>query len=72
MKTFRAFGPTIGKSKLSRKFINTINTQIDKSIITKKNDYSSKLASQIKNELKFLMNLLTIIDQSYLKIVKLN
>ena len=51
MKTFRAFGPTIGKGKLSRKFINIINTQIDKSIITKKNDYSSKLASQIKNEL---------------------
>ena len=52
MKTFRAFGPTIGKGKLSRKFINTINAQIDKSNITKKNDYSSKLASQIKNELK--------------------
>ena len=52
MKTFRAFGPTIGKGKLSRKFINTINSQIDKSIITNKNDYSSKLASQIKNELK--------------------
>ena len=52
MKTFRAFGPTIGRGKLSRKFINTINAQIDKSIITKKNDYSSKLASQIKNELK--------------------
>jgi len=52
MKTFRAFGPTIGKGKLTRKFINTINTQIDKSIITKKNNYSSKLASQIKNELK--------------------
>ena len=52
MKTFRAFGPTIGKGKLSRKFINTINPQIDKSIITKKNDYSSKLASQIKNEFK--------------------
>jgi uncharacterized protein (TIGR02466 family) len=52
MKTFRAFGPTIGKGKLSRKFINTINSQIDKSIITKKNDYSSKLASQIKNEFK--------------------
>ena len=52
MKTFRAFGPTIGKGKLTRKFINIINTQIDKSIITKKNDYGSKLASQIKNELK--------------------
>ena len=52
MKTFRAFGPTIGKGKLSRKFINIINTQIDKSTISKKNDYSSKLASQIKNEIK--------------------
>ena len=52
MKTFRPFGPIIGKSKLSKKFINIINTQINKSIITKKNDYSSKLASQIKNELK--------------------
>ena len=52
MKTFRAFGPTIGKGKLSRKFINTINSQIDKSIITKKNDYRTRLASKIKNELK--------------------
>ena len=52
MKTFRAFGPTIGKSKLSRKFINTINSQIEKSTISKRNDYSSKLASQIKNEIK--------------------
>ena len=52
MKTFRAFGPTIGKGKLSRKFIDIINTQVDKSPLSKKNDYSSKLASQIKNELK--------------------
>ena len=52
MKTFRAFGPTIGKGKLSRRFINTINSQIEKSILSKKNDYSSKLASQIKTEIK--------------------
>ena len=52
MKTFRAFGPTIGKGKLSRRFINIINSQIEKSILSKKNDYSSKLASQIKNEIK--------------------
>ena len=52
MKTFRAFGPTLGKGKLSRKFINTINSQIEKSILSKNNDYSSKLASQIKNEIK--------------------
>ena len=52
MKTFRAFGPTIGKSKLSKKIINVLNNHIDKSQISKKNDYSSKLASQIQNEIK--------------------
>ena len=53
MKIFRAFGPTMGKSKLSKKFIKVINNQIDRISLTKKNDYSSKLASQIKNEIKF-------------------
>jgi len=52
MKTFRAFGPTIGKSKLSKKIIHFLNAYIDKSQISKKNDYSSKLASQIRNEIK--------------------
>ena len=52
MKTFRAFGPTIGKTKLSKKIINVLNNHIDKSQLSKKNDYSSKLASQIKNEVK--------------------
>jgi uncharacterized protein (TIGR02466 family) len=52
MKTFRAFGPTMGKGKLSRKFIDTINLQVEKTPLSKKNDYSSKLASQIKNEVK--------------------
>ena len=47
MKTFRAFGPTIGKSKLSKKIINTLNAYVDKSNISKKNDYSSKLAIQM-------------------------
>ena len=31
MKTFRLFGPTIGKGRLSRRFINVINTQIGNS-----------------------------------------
>mgnify|MGYP006095955637 CR=1 FL=1 len=53
MKTFRAFGPTMGKGKLSLKIIKIINDQVDKSTITKKNNYSSKLVSQIKNEIKF-------------------
>jgi len=52
MKTFRAFGPTMGKGKLSRKFIDIINSQVEKTPLSKKNDYSSKLASQIKNEVK--------------------
>ena len=52
MKTFRAFGPTMGRGKLSRKFIDIINSQVEKTPLSKKNDYSSKLASQIKNEVK--------------------
>ena len=35
MKTFRAFGPTLGKSKLSKKIIRIINNQTDKITITK-------------------------------------
>ena len=53
MKTFRAFGPILGKSKLSKKIIRVINNQVDKTTLSKANDYSSKLASQIKNEIKF-------------------
>ena len=52
MKTFRAFGPTMGRGKLSKKFIDTINFQVEKIPLSKKNDYSSKLASQIKSEIK--------------------
>ena len=52
MKTFKAFGPTIGKSKLSKKIIDILNKHIDKSHISKKDNYSSKLASQIENEIK--------------------
>ena len=52
MKTFRPFGPTIGKSKLSKKIIKNINKHVDEVTTSKKNDYSSKLASQIKNEIK--------------------
>ena len=53
MKTFRAFGPTLGKGRLSKKIIRVINDQVDKTIISKKNDYSANLASQIKSEIKF-------------------
>ena len=52
MKTFRAFGPTLGKGKLSKKIIKLINNHVDTHKLSKKNDYSSKLASQIKDEIK--------------------
>ena len=52
MKTFRAFGPTIGRGKLSKKIIKEINNFIDNTTVSKKNDYSSKLSSQIKDEVK--------------------
>ena len=52
MKTFRAFGPTLGKGRLSKKILKVINNHVDKTIISKKNDYSSKLVSQIKDEVK--------------------
>ena len=52
MKTFRAFGPTIGKCKLSKKIINSLNKHIDETHLSKRNDYSSKLASQIQSEIK--------------------
>ena len=64
MKTFRAFGPTIGKSKLSKKITNILNAYIDKSQFSKKNDYSSKLASQIKSEIKIPK---TIVNKSLSK-----
>ena len=52
MKSFKPFGPSLGKGKLSKKFIKCINDKIDKSTVNKKNDYSSKLVSQINNEIK--------------------
>ena len=52
IKTFRAFGPTLGKGKLSKKIVETVNNFIDNTAITEKNDYSSKLVSQIKNEIR--------------------
>ena len=37
---------------MSKKIIRAINNHVDKTTLSKKNDYSSKLASQIKNEVK--------------------
>jgi uncharacterized protein (TIGR02466 family) len=52
MKNIKPFGPSIGRGKLSKKLINVLNNQFDIKTYRKKNDYSGKLASQIKNEVK--------------------
>tara|TARA_B100000035_G_scaffold61418_1_gene49540 strand:+ start:47 stop:637 length:591 start_codon:yes stop_codon:yes gene_type:complete len=52
MKNIKPFGPSIGKTKISKKFLNKLNNEFDIKSNSKKIDYSSKLASQIKNELK--------------------
>ena len=52
MKNIKPFGPSIGKTKISNKFLNKLNKEFDSKSKSKKIDYSSKLASQIKNELK--------------------
>jgi uncharacterized protein (TIGR02466 family) len=52
MKNIKPFGPSIGKTKISKKFLDILNKEFNKKSKSKKIDYSSKLASQIKNELK--------------------
>ena len=52
MKNIKPFGPSIGKAKISKKFFDILNKEFDKKSKSKKIDYSSKLASQIKKELK--------------------
>ena len=51
MKNIKPFGPSIGKTKISKKFLDILNKEIDNKDLTEKNDYSSKLASQIKKEI---------------------
>ena len=52
MKNIKPFGPSIGKGKISKKFFDILNKEINNKVLTKNNDYSSKLASQIKKEIK--------------------
>lgn len=56
MKNIKPFGPVIGKTKISNNFIKKINNEFDLKIKNKNSDYSSKLASQIKNEIKLNSN----------------
>ena len=56
MKNLKPFGPSIGKTKFSQNFLNKLNKEFDDKSTTKKIDYSSKLSSQIKNEIKISNN----------------
>ena len=52
MKNINPFGPSIGKTKISKKFFDKLNKEFDLKSKSKKNHYSSKLASQIRKQLK--------------------
>ena len=53
MKNIKPFGPTIGVTKIKRSLIKKLNDEFDLKSTSKKKDYSSKLASQINNEVLF-------------------
>ena len=52
MKTIKPFGPSLGKAKVTNKFIKKINDEFNLKSNSRLKDYSSKLASQIKDEVK--------------------
>ena len=52
MKNIKPFGPSIAITRISKSFFNKLNKEFDTKSGSKKIDYSSKLASQIKKELK--------------------
>ena len=67
MKNFKPFGPSIGKTRISKKFIDKLNREFDGKSNSKKIDYSSKLASQIQNEVNFSNKYIEKNYSSYLK-----
>ena len=67
MKNLKPFGPSIGKTKISKTFINKLNKEFDGISNSKKKDYSSKLASQIQNEVNFSNEYIKKNYSSYLK-----
>ena len=67
MKNLKPFGPSIGKTRISKIFINKLNKEFDGVTKSKKKDYSSKLASQIQNEVNFSNEYIKKNYSSYLK-----
>ena len=56
MQNIKPFGPTIGKTKISKRFFEKLNKEFEGKSNSRKVDYSPKLASQIKNEIKISNN----------------
>ena len=48
MKNIKPFGPTIGRARISNRFFKCLNNEFNEKSKSKKIDYSSKLASQLK------------------------
>ncbi len=69
MKNIKPFGPSLGKCKITSKFIKSLNDEFDSKFDSKLKDYSSKLASQIKNEVKLSKS---FIDRYLSKEIKRN
>ena len=57
MKNIKPFGPSIGKTKISKRFINKLNEEFDKKSNYRKIDYIINLQNQCDglkfNQLKF-------------------
>lgn len=53
MKNIKPFGPTIGVTEIKKNLIKKLNNEFDLKSTSRKKDYSSKLVSQIKNEVLF-------------------
>ena len=57
MKNIKPFGPSIGKTKISKRFINKLNEEFDKKSNYRKIDYIINLQNQCDglkfNKLKF-------------------
>ena len=69
MQNIKPFGPTIGKTKISKRFFEKLNKEFENKSNSRKIDYSSKLASQIKKEIKISNN---FIKKSLEKEIKAN
>ena len=69
MQNIKPFGPTIGKTKISKRFFEKLNKEFESKSNSRKVDYSSKLASQIKNEVKISNN---FIKKNLEKEIKIN